>query len=419
MIIYSSSIWLENTTQMAEIFSTITYWLHTKTKNPIFPETFLNQPQRSFSDGSSLEIIKTDIDFPHIFSFRYIQKDNEVFGRRWITEIGIKQETNESDIQCSFLVQTNEISVNVPQPKQTTRPWLITELIKRCNVSRKTVGRTIKTIDDLSDAEALAYEIESSERNYPIIIVSPTSEGDYLVDLEKLLSQTSGLAETIQIQVGADTYGIAAIFGKTHSAYNGAINILFPIINRDNNEYLPTHLLLPERINEILNTEDSVEFEILKSISHRMNVPNSWLHITPELVKGAIRKRELDKLRQHSEETGELKQYIELLEEDIQQKQVDNEKLLVTIDTLQGDNNYYSSEYDISNEEKKLLQLKVDGLLGHLDDYKKSHQERGELRDCSEELRELIYDYLNGYITPYRSLELISFLLRISVKSHS
>ena len=64
MIIYASSIWLDNATPLIDVFSTITYWFHQKTKEQIYPETFLDCPRRKFGDDSVLEILKNDDRHP-------------------------------------------------------------------------------------------------------------------------------------------------------------------------------------------------------------------------------------------------------------------------------------------------------------------------------------------------------------------
>lgn len=410
MIIYSSSIWLENTTELGDVFSTFTYWINRKTKNSIYPDSFLDQPYRTFSDGTSLEICHTDLEYPRLYSFRFSEKDRKVPGRQWVTETGIKQETSLSDIQCSFLVQTSEISINVPSPKLTTRPWLIAEILKKCKASMRTAGLTIKTIDDLSDAEALVYEIDSPERNYPLILISPTPDGAYFVNLEKILFQTCGLAQIIQIPVGSNTFGIADILGKTRSAYNGAINILFPMMQRNGVQIVPTKLLLPDMIENMMSENISVESEVLTSISHRMNLPYYWQHITPNSVKEAQRKRDLEKHRLHLSETGNLKQYLELLEEDNQQKQAEIERMQMEIKTSQDDINFYFDEFEKADDERKSLQYKNENLLAQLESLRMSRRDRGELEECTEELRQLIEEYFADCLTPNKSLELISRL---------
>lgn len=407
MIVYCSSLWLENTTQLENLFSIITLWLYKKTNCSIRLGAFTDQLSRTFSNGAFLNVTKSDEEFPYLYSFRYTEQDKEVSGRRWITEIGIRQDMHNSDIQCSFLVQTSEISINVPQPKVTTRPRLIAEIMKRCKPSRQTAGTDIKLLENLDDVEALAYELEFEGRRYPIILISPTTEGEYLVDLERLFYQTCGLAQIVKIPIGMDTFKITEILGKSRSSYNGAINIVFPMYQKGMNKIIPTYLLLENDIEDWKDSGFPPESEILRIISHRMNLPNSRIHITSEMVKDALRKHELDKLRQRHINGENSQQYLELLEE---QMQGDALKYKEQIQNLQTENDYYIGEYEDADEKLKSCQNKNEGLLSRIDSLKNAQLQRGVLNDCTEELRTLLESYFNEGLSPAESLKLIEKL---------
>lgn len=407
MIVYCSSLWLENTTQLENLFSTITFWLYKKTNCSIRLETSTDQLSHTFSNGAFLDVAKSDEEFPYLYSFRYTEQDKEVSGRRWITEIGIRQDTHNSDIQCSFLVQTSEISINVLQPKVTTRPWLIAEIMKRYKPSRRTAGTDIKTFENLDDVEALAYELDSQERRYPIVLISPTPEGEYLVEIRRLFLQTCGLAQIVKIPIGMDTFKITEILGKSRSSYNGAINIVFPMYQKGMNKTIPTYLLLENDIEDWKDNGFSPESEILRVISHRMNLPNSRIHITSEMVKDALRKHELDKLRQRYINGENSQHYLEFLEE---QMQVDAQKNKEQIQKLQDENDYYVGEYEDVDEKLKNCQIKNESLLACIDSLKNSQMQRGVLNDCTEELRTLLESYFSEGLSPAGSLKLISKL---------
>jgi hypothetical protein len=412
MIVYSSSIWLEGSTRFDDIFSQITYWLHKKTGDNIFPQSFLNVPMRSFIHGETLEVYKTDEHFPQIYCFRYVEKDQEVAGRQWTTEIGIKRETKVSDIQCAFLVQTSEISPIVQQPSQTTRPRLISTFLEKFKATKKTAGLEIIELNELSDAEALSYEIDFdfNDRDYPIILVSPDESGEYLVDLDFLLYQTKGLAKVVKITPEVDSYKVSNTLGKTHSAYNGAINILFPKVKKGLQEFIPTKLLLPDTIIDITEQGKNVVLEILTLISHRMNLPNFWQHISPERVKEAQRKRDIERLRKDIAESGKQEEYIKLLEDSNVEKESEIEILQNEMKKATNESDYYLQEFEKSEDDRKIQQNKASALEAQLDLLKFSRQRKGELEDCSEVLRELVEKLYEDSITPGDSLDLISRL---------
>lgn len=410
MIIYASSIWLDNATPLIDVFSTITLWFHKKTKERIFPYDFLDKPRRKFGDDSVLEILKNDNRYPILYSLVYTQRDREVPGRRWITEIGIRKESPDSEIQCSFLVQTSEIGVAVPAPQQTTRPRLINELLERCVPSAGMIGLSISTIDNMEDAELLSEEIQSPDRKYPIILVSPDNTQKYLIDFDDLLFKTRGLAKIIRIGFEVNTNALISILGRNHAAYYGAINILFPKILRRETVYVPTKLLLIDSLADLNIKEKDIESEILTLICYRTNLPNSRLHISPEIVKESIRQDEITRLSEKlSKEVGESKEWLTLFQEDNHKKQDEIDRLKNEIDIANDEKEYFSSEFDKADQERKELQTKVNGLLSQLEALKNKGLQSGSVEDA-EELRDLIDKFIFDCITPYESLVLISKL---------
>jgi hypothetical protein len=85
-------------------------------------------------DGSiiSSRTTKTDGEFvyPYLFSAQLSHPDNIVSGRRWITEIGLRQEQQNHTIECTILLKTDEVSPRVTAAITVTRPKLIEHLVK-------------------------------------------------------------------------------------------------------------------------------------------------------------------------------------------------------------------------------------------------------------------------------------------------
>jgi|GEM_PF-444480 len=410
MIVYANSIWLDKLTTLADVFSAITLWFSKKTKEKIFPDTFTEQPLRIFGDDSKLEIIKTDHSYPIIYSLRYSQRDNEVPGRQWITEIGIRKLDLESELQISFLVKTSEISINVPPPQHTTRPLVILELLNKCRPSIRTIGTCVRCLSNQNDIVDLSYEIDLPERTYPIILVSPSPEGSYLVELDKLLFQTIGLAEIIQIPIDANTYYISDVLGKNRSAYNGAINILFPRISRRGSSYVPTRLFLADDLLQMTKNGKNIENEFLTEICYRVNLPNSWQHISQDTVKEAIRTAEINRISKDTLEIDELRRYLSLLQESTNQKDKENSELRTAINSLRSENEYYTSEFDNADEERKILKNKVEALSLQIGDLIDNKQKLDDEDGNIKLIKGLLGKLINKSITPAESLEFISKL---------
>ncbi|NMC84422.1 MAG: hypothetical protein GYA58_03965 [Anaerolineaceae bacterium] len=411
MLVYTSSIWLDKATSLSQIISIYISWLHNKTNDYISPSIFLDQPNRSFTDGTTYEIIKSDANYPKLYSFSYREKDSEVSGRRWETQVGIKKESADSETQVSFKVEISEIGVLVPHLENTTRPKLIFEFIKQCKPIFPTTGINISTLETLDEIEALGYEIDSPERHSPIILVSPNAEGEYLVDLSKLFFKTCGLAQIYKISPKINSFDAEKLLGKTFTAYNGAVNVLFPMTPKK--KQVVSKLYLSERITELQEHEIAFETEALNQIALRMNLPNSWIHISPEKIREEQRRiefNELKQLRARSEETGDQQQYITELEDNDTRMRADIERLKSKISELESSNEYYFTEYEDADDERRFLQNKVEGLSSQLNDLSKSQHIKLASTSCSEEVLSLFGEYLSNSIVPFQCLELISSL---------
>ena len=174
--------------------------------------------------------------------------------------------------------------------------------------------------------------------------------------------------------------------------------------------YVPTKLLLIDSLADLNIKEKDIESEILTLICYRTNLPNSRLHISPEIVKESIRQDEITRLSEKlSKEVGESKEWLTLFQEDNHKKQDEIDRLKNEIDIANDEKEYFSSEFDKADQERKELQTKVNGLLSQLEALKNKGLQSGSVEDA-EELRDLIDKFIFDCITPYESLVLISKL---------
>jgi hypothetical protein len=277
-------------------------------------------------------------------------------------ETGVRHERADSEIECSVLLRTDEISTRVETKIQPTVPFIVHEIIKHCSPSAGTPGRSVILLDNESEVEAFGYEIGYSERRHPYVLVSPTPDNEYLVDVEKLRFLLEGLAGVIQIPIGADTFLIERMLGKQYAAWRGAANLIFPQVQAFGRRFAPTKRLLPDEIENIIDEGASPEIEILSIITHRTNLPNSWRHISPEIVSDIIRRRELARLQKEASETGESAEYIDLLEEDNRDKDQKLDEYQQQISQLQDEVSGLNAAVSQTDDENRQLRFEIDGL---------------------------------------------------------
>ncbi|MCC4300206.1 hypothetical protein [Aurantimonas coralicida] len=204
---------------------------------------------------------------------------------------------------------------------------------------------------DQDSAIAFPYEVERTERKYPIVVLSANSEGEFPVDVERIRSVVAGLASIVQIPASVDTFQLQEQVGRRYMAFGGAINIIFPATHVGNAPNYRSTLILPDKIAEIIEDGQSIETEILSAITHRMNLPNSWQHVSLEVVNQAALRQQMHALIQRDSGTTELNEYVELLEAaDAELNSKDN-----SIAQLQQD-------LEARDLEAEKLQAEIDGL---------------------------------------------------------
>jgi len=305
------------------------------------------------NDGATLSSIVTRDEkgrgvFPYFFCARFQHPDSVVAGRRWTTEIGLRQLTDQDNILCSVVLQTEEISARVNAPIQVTCPRIVRSLIETCNPIDHTPSRSVIKLTE-ENANAFAYEIERVDRKYPLILLSHQRDGTATVSAERLRRVMIGLAQVIEIPPTADTFTIENKLGRQYSAFGGAINIIFPYQKTDEGGFYRTVLLRAERLDELKDDGTSVESEILSIITHRTNVPNSWMHISSEKVKQEILRARLREAVASASDEKNFLAYEELLKEaaeSLEKKDVAISELQWSLTTAEGSLDKAKAEID-------------------------------------------------------------------------
>ncbi len=320
MLVYANSFDLNPPEGVSAVISQIAAWVGQTRKSFVDPQR-LSEGIRElrFTDGASLTSLATRDDegaplFPYHFCACLMHGEPGVSGRRWVTEVGIKQATKDDTLQCSVLLRTDEISARVTAPIQVTRPRIVELLIRNCSPVGNTPGLTTKRLTEESST-AFGYEIERESRTYPLVEISCDREARYVVAPERLCSVLIGLAQVIDIPPEADTFKIEGILGRRYSAFGGAINIIFPFRRTEEGGFCKTVLLRPEKLSELSEAGATIESELLGIITHQTNLPHSWRHISSSSVREAILRTRLQTAALTARGSEELAAYEALLQE--------------------------------------------------------------------------------------------------------
>jgi hypothetical protein len=351
MLIYVNSFSLAPSEGVTVIINQIATWLGRNRHSYIDPVRLANGiKELRFEDGATISSLATLDDddapqYPYHFCARLQHGDPIVSGRRWSTEVGIRQYSSSDKIECSILLQTDEISARVNAPIQVTRPKIVELIVNNCSPTERTPGKTVISLTE-DNAGAFLYEIEHAERSYPLVELSSDGGGKCPVSVERLRSILVGLAQVIEIPVSANTFKIEEIIGRKYSTFGGAINIIFPFKKTDAGGFCKTIRLFPNMIQEIIDSGKSVESEILAIITHQTNVPYSWRHISMNFVRQAVLRAKLKRAARAAHSSEEFAAYEALLDEaedsldkkdeEIRTLQEANEILLANLEEAQA-----------------------------------------------------------------------------------
>jgi hypothetical protein len=420
MLIYVNQFEILGHDSFTVALRTIAGWLKTVTKIHFTSDMLLSGEEFS-SDKTKVRTYAANELAPAIYSILLSHPDRTVRGRQWITEIGIKYEGDITTI--SVLLETSDISTLVKDIPSTTRPKLVSFLLKNANLNpTTTVGLHVQKIkNNIDDFRALGIEIERSERNYPLVFVSNCKKDNQpLVDPKKLQEQLVGLAQVVYSEEEIDSWALEEVLTRQYSAWDGAINIIYPSFGRD---YCYSRLLRRDTLTDVIQSNENLIQHVLSYITHTTNGYNKKRHFSPTDVRAKRQKDSRVQLKKRYLELSNDSEYQDLAEEAFSQLEEQenvieqikekyeyelNEQMLATIeaqdqlekaksdynilklrfDDLQSESSKHGNPILIfGNEKEKFTGEITDLVLDALNDYAKSQQ-------TNSRKQQLLYDVL-------------------------
>ncbi|HEN8712332.1 TPA: hypothetical protein U8203_002771 [Pseudomonas putida] len=281
------------------------------------------------------------------YAWRLKHSDAVVRGRQWVIDIGLATENNKFELTCS--VQTDDMSTLVQTPVNATRPALIKFVLDNLRDSSSlldagTPGISVKEIGESIDSyRAFLRQIESPERFYPIILVSPDRIGSYPFDVSRFQEQVFGLAQVVRVLPGFDSYDMEEHLGRKWSAWDGAVNI---IPTRKSNGFVGSNLIRSDELAEAAEGRTFSSY-LLSLVTHQTNVPLSRGRLTLETVTNLKLRHRLAERRAHiasASNNAELEEELALVWQEIEAqsqriKSLEDEKdtAEIQIEELQSD----------------------------------------------------------------------------------
>ncbi len=174
--------------------------------------------------------------YPRFTQISLNHPDNVVSNRLWIVEMGINQPSKSKKIEVTVVVKVDDKSPYITVPINVKQPRIVDYLRQSCGLSARTIGGNIKLLTK-SDVKYFKKKVFSKRRKHCIVLVSPISDGQYMADYELLQRLLLGIADVYVLLSNSDAFAFSNTFGKQMSAWDGALNVIFPtkegeILNR-------------------------------------------------------------------------------------------------------------------------------------------------------------------------------------------
>lgn len=352
MQVYANSFRIEGERACSCVLGSIHGWLIQVMGNQ-FPLSDISRTTEFSGSASThprLSCVVSVDETPSFYAWRLVHGEVPFVGRRWIVELGLKADDRGVDFSCA--VSTEEQSTLVRSPVSAARPRVVGYILKNlagsgAKLSNGVPGAQVKRLDGKPhDYYAFMAEIERENRDYPLVLVAPCKDSNYMVNTAKLQEALFGLAQVIEVSPEYDSYEMEEELGKKLSVWDGAINIIRP---KRAGQTISNSLLRSAAISEFGQDMAPRISGILARVCHTTNVRMCRDLITPETVTRLGLERKLKQNRSLGEQSHSLAETL----------QIENEILQDVVASLQEDSRKRQNELDQVEYEKMELEDKL------------------------------------------------------------
>ena len=300
MLVYANHLRVEGTDAEEAVFRAVGGWLKEQLGFGLHPDRLTQDGEFNGHRGerrSRLQIHGCYDCAPALCAWVLKHVDDDVHGRQWIVEAGVKKFAGTLEMSC--VVKTDERSALVSSPVSASQPRLIRYLTRNILSAKDAAfagavpGEILRTVGQNSDSyRGLLAEIERRDRDSAIVLVSATREGEYLIDPIELQKTLFGLAYVVQVKAGSDSYEMEKILGQKWSAWDGAVNVLAtPSASGVRSRYF-----LRDAIRD-WGEEPKRTAQVLAWVTSATNIARLRMHVRPEGVMQLSMRRRLDRVR--------------------------------------------------------------------------------------------------------------------------
>src|ERR1019366_1276628 len=410
MLVYANHLSFEGVGAQEAIFKAIGGWLKEQLGFGLHPDQLGQDGEFNGDRGDArswLRIYATSEEEPGLYAWVLKNLDASVRGRQWVTELGFK--AYQGTIELSCVVKAEEQSTLVATRPTASCPRVISYIVNNIQKSAEAeFGKSLEALEvrpvgaDDNSYRTLLAEIEREDRDCPIVLVSPSRDGEYLVDPVELQRKLIGLGQVVHVASGFNSYQMAEILGRHRSAWNGAVNVL-RIPSKKGLVY--THLFLSAEIEGWGNTPNDRVSQLLAHVTDQTNVRRLRAHVRPEGVIQLALRRRLQSLRARSEQMDSAQLRAELDKAVLAQSNQQE-----WIDTVERSNTELESELADAKEDNDVVRKALKKQQFDNDTLKQHLANAGSQQTISTDLENLLILACPGEPTPSKCLEVIEEL---------
>lgn len=302
MLVYANHLSFQGAGAEEAIFKAIGGWLKEQLGFGLHPDQLKQDGEFNGYRGdvrSWLRVYATCEEEPELYAWVLKSPDETVRGRQWITELGLK--SYRGDVELSCIVKTDEHSTLVASPVMASRPRVIGYVVNNiqqaadADFAAAVSGVAVKLVgQDRDSYRGLLAEIERRDRDCPIVLVSPTRDGEYLINVTDLQQKLVGLSQVVQVSRDFNSYEMAEVIGQFRSAWSGAINILYTPAQTG---LVRNRLFLSDEVVGWGDTQHGRISQILAWVTNNTNVLRLRKRVRPEGVTQLALRRRLQAVR--------------------------------------------------------------------------------------------------------------------------
>ena len=307
MLVYANHLCFLGAGAEDAIFKAIGGWLKEQIGFGLHPDQLRQEGEFDGQRGdlrSWLRIYATTEEEPELYAWVLKSGDEDVRGRQWITEVGVKHFRGQWELSC--VVKTEEHSTLVASPVTASQPRVIRYAManirqaENVELAPSVSGVTVRSVgQDRDTYRGLLAEIERKDRDSAIVLVSPTRHGEYLINATELQQRLLGLAQVVQVSREFNSYEMSEVLGQSRSAWGGSVNILDVPTQTG---LVRARYFLADTITGWGDLQHDRITQVLAWVTNNTNLSRLRKHVRPEGVMQLALRRRLQTVRAKGEQ---------------------------------------------------------------------------------------------------------------------